>query len=236
MSWDTAALHAAMPFTALLGATAVAVSARTRCGCGSTWDAERCTAGGVLHGGALMGLADAAGGLCAFLNLPDGASGTATISSATNFLRGVRGRARRGGGTAVPGRAHGGRGRDRGAGRGRSRRRQGHPDAGCTAVLIGAVIGRHDLLVRPQVAAADGRPPAGDVQGARQTRPHAPRRPWRPPGPRARGPSRCRAPRWPPRAAAPSSAATRRVAAAVSSARATGSRSSVPGSTEVRAT
>ena len=28
--------------------------------------------GGVLHGGALMGLADSVGGFCAFLNLPDG--------------------------------------------------------------------------------------------------------------------------------------------------------------------
>lgn len=82
-------LHAAMPFTALLGATvdtAGADEVRLRLG----WDADRCTAGGLLHGGALMGLADAAGGLCAFLNLPDGATGTATISSATNFLRGVR--------------------------------------------------------------------------------------------------------------------------------------------------
>ena len=90
MSWDTAALHAAMPFTALLGVTAVDVAAaevRLRL----PWHADRCTAGGMLHGGALMGLADAAGGLCAFLNLPEGATGTATISSATNFLRGVRG-------------------------------------------------------------------------------------------------------------------------------------------------
>ncbi len=89
MTWNTAALHAAMPFTALLGASAVAVApgeVRLRLG----WDASRCTAGGLLHGGALMGLADAAGGLCAFLNLPEGASGTATIGSATNFLRGVR--------------------------------------------------------------------------------------------------------------------------------------------------
>jgi uncharacterized protein (TIGR00369 family) len=37
-----------------------------------------------------MGLADSAGGLCAFLNLPDGASGTATIQSGTSFLRPVR--------------------------------------------------------------------------------------------------------------------------------------------------
>jgi uncharacterized protein (TIGR00369 family) len=88
-SWDTAALHAAMPFTALLGATVDAVApAQVRLRL--EWDAARCTAGGLLHGGALMGLADAAGGLCAFLNLPEGASGTATISSATIFLRGVR--------------------------------------------------------------------------------------------------------------------------------------------------
>ena len=79
-----------MPFTALLGATVVDVApaeVRLRL----AWTPTRCTAGGMLHGGALMGLADAAGGLCAFLNLPEGATGTATISSATNFLRGVRG-------------------------------------------------------------------------------------------------------------------------------------------------
>lgn len=82
-------LHGAMPFTALLGATALAVGpaeVRLRL----DWAPERCTAGGNLHGGALMGLADAAGGLCAYLNLPEGASSTATISSAVNFLRAVR--------------------------------------------------------------------------------------------------------------------------------------------------
>lgn len=86
---DTAALHATMPFTALLGATALGAGpdeVRLRL----DWDPTRCTAGGLLHGGALMALADSAGGLCAFLNLPEGATGTATISSATNFLRGIR--------------------------------------------------------------------------------------------------------------------------------------------------
>ena len=78
-----------MPFTALLGATVVDV-APTEVRLRSAWTVERCTAGGMLHGGALMGLADAAGGLCAFLNLPEGATGTVTISSATNFLRAVR--------------------------------------------------------------------------------------------------------------------------------------------------
>jgi 1,4-dihydroxy-2-naphthoyl-CoA hydrolase len=54
------------------------------------WAEERCTAGGILHGGALMGFADTLGGLCAFLNLPEGAT-TATIESKTNFFRAVRG-------------------------------------------------------------------------------------------------------------------------------------------------
>ena len=45
---------------------------------------------GVMHGGALIALADNCGGVCAFLNLPAGARGTATIESKTNFLRAVR--------------------------------------------------------------------------------------------------------------------------------------------------
>ena len=51
---------------------------------------ELCTAGGLLHGGALMALADSAGAAVAFLNLPGGAQGTATISSSTSFLGAVR--------------------------------------------------------------------------------------------------------------------------------------------------
>jgi 1,4-dihydroxy-2-naphthoyl-CoA hydrolase len=53
------------------------------------WAPELCTAGGVLHGGVLMALADSAGATCAFLNLPAGAR-TATIESKTNFLGAVR--------------------------------------------------------------------------------------------------------------------------------------------------
>lgn len=53
------------------------------------WDQQRCTAGGVLHGGALMTLADSLGALCAFLNVPSGAS-TTTVESATRFFRAVR--------------------------------------------------------------------------------------------------------------------------------------------------
>jgi uncharacterized protein (TIGR00369 family) len=53
------------------------------------WAPELCTAAGVLHGGVLMALADSAGGVCAFLNLPPGAT-TATIESKTNFFGAVR--------------------------------------------------------------------------------------------------------------------------------------------------
>jgi uncharacterized protein (TIGR00369 family) len=54
------------------------------------WAPELCTSGGLLHGGVVMALADSAGGACAFLNLPEGSTGTATIESKTNFLAGVK--------------------------------------------------------------------------------------------------------------------------------------------------
>jgi 1,4-dihydroxy-2-naphthoyl-CoA hydrolase len=81
----------AMPFARLLGIEVVSASpdeVRARL----DWDESRCTAGGILHGGAMMGLADSAGGLCAFLNLPDGATATATIESKSNFFRPVSAR------------------------------------------------------------------------------------------------------------------------------------------------
>ena len=54
------------------------------------WAPQLCTAGGVLHGGVIMALADSAGGACALLNLPAGASGTTTIESKTNFFGTIR--------------------------------------------------------------------------------------------------------------------------------------------------
>jgi uncharacterized protein (TIGR00369 family) len=82
-------LRDAMPFAALVGielleATPQLVRGRL------DWSPERCTAGGLMHGAAVMTLADSCGGLCAFLNLPEGATGTSTIESKTNFLRAVR--------------------------------------------------------------------------------------------------------------------------------------------------
>jgi 1,4-dihydroxy-2-naphthoyl-CoA hydrolase len=53
------------------------------------WAPDRCTAGGVLHGGVLMTLADSVGAVCAYLNLPAGAT-TSTVESKTNFFRAVR--------------------------------------------------------------------------------------------------------------------------------------------------
>jgi uncharacterized protein (TIGR00369 family) len=89
MNSVTEQLRAAMPFGELLGIEVVAASGeevRARL----AWADELCTAGGILHGGALMGLADSAGGFCAFLNLPEDATGTATIESKTNFFAPVR--------------------------------------------------------------------------------------------------------------------------------------------------
>jgi uncharacterized protein (TIGR00369 family) len=83
-----AELAAAVPFGETLGV--VLESAEPAAVAGSmAWAPHRCTAGGILHGGALMGLADNLGGICAYLNLPDGAT-TSTIESKTNFFRGVR--------------------------------------------------------------------------------------------------------------------------------------------------
>jgi uncharacterized protein (TIGR00369 family) len=77
-----------MPFASLIGAELTEVSPELVRG-RMEWAPERCTAGGLLHGGALMALADGCGGVCAFFNLPEGAVGTATIESKTNFMRGV---------------------------------------------------------------------------------------------------------------------------------------------------
>jgi uncharacterized protein (TIGR00369 family) len=78
-----------MPFAARIGLVLDSAAAQQVTG-RLAWAAELCTAGGVLHGGALISVADSLGGLCAYLNLPPG-TGTATISSSTNFLRPVRG-------------------------------------------------------------------------------------------------------------------------------------------------
>ena len=85
----TATARASMPLAELLGVEVMSASTE-KVLARLPWEERLCTAGGVLHGGALMSLADAAGALCAFLNLPEGSTGTATIESKTNFFRAVR--------------------------------------------------------------------------------------------------------------------------------------------------
>lgn len=81
-------MREAMPYLALLDieiVTNTAEEVRLK----MAWREELCTTLGIMHGGAIMSLADTAGAMCAFLNLPEGA-GTTTIESKTNFLRAVR--------------------------------------------------------------------------------------------------------------------------------------------------
>jgi 1,4-dihydroxy-2-naphthoyl-CoA hydrolase len=51
-----------------------------------TVEERLCTVGGILHGGAIMALADTLGGVGAFLNLPPDTR-TSTVESKTNFFR-----------------------------------------------------------------------------------------------------------------------------------------------------
>lgn len=75
-----------MPFAGLIGLKVVSNAADQSVAI-AEWAPERCTVGTALHGGFLMALADSMGAVCAVANLPEGAAGTSTIESKTNFLR-----------------------------------------------------------------------------------------------------------------------------------------------------
>lgn len=77
-----------MPFAGMLGIVFVRYEA-TEVRARMAWAPGLCTADDVMHGGAIMSLADTAGAGCSFLNLPPGA-GTTTIESKTNLMRAVR--------------------------------------------------------------------------------------------------------------------------------------------------
>jgi 1,4-dihydroxy-2-naphthoyl-CoA hydrolase len=85
---DLAELLASMPFALQVG---VVISRADRDAVVGhlDWAPERCTVGGLLHGGALMTLADSLGAVAAYLHLPEGAD-TATVSSSTALLRSAR--------------------------------------------------------------------------------------------------------------------------------------------------
>ncbi|MEO6955815.1 MAG: PaaI family thioesterase, partial [Antricoccus sp.] len=87
MAMSTADLHQNVPFSATLGLEMIdpdpaALQLRL------PHREAVCRSGGMLHGGALMSLADVAGAVCASLNAPEG-SDTATVDSTTHFLRPV---------------------------------------------------------------------------------------------------------------------------------------------------
>jgi 1,4-dihydroxy-2-naphthoyl-CoA hydrolase len=87
MATDLESLAALMPFAADLGIR-LEDATPDRVVAVLPWAARLCTTGGLLHGGALMTLADSAGALVAYLGLPEGAS-TATLTSTTQLFRPV---------------------------------------------------------------------------------------------------------------------------------------------------
>ncbi len=85
---DPEALREMIPFAAAIGIELLETGPELVSG-RLPWSPQRTTTGDVMHGGAIMALADTCGGVCAFLNLPEGAHATATIESKTNFLRAI---------------------------------------------------------------------------------------------------------------------------------------------------
>src|SRR6266516_839032 len=79
---ELATVWSTMPFAGTIGSELLEADA-SRVLAQVAWDESRCTAGGMLHGGVLMSLADSAAAVCAFLNLPEGANGTTTVESKT---------------------------------------------------------------------------------------------------------------------------------------------------------
>ncbi|MFZ5670255.1 MAG: PaaI family thioesterase [Pseudomonadota bacterium] len=79
MTFDLSAL----PFAALMGVEIVAAT-KDRVEGRLTVREDLCTAGGILHGGAIMAFADSLGAVGAFLNLEGGR--TTTLESKTNFI------------------------------------------------------------------------------------------------------------------------------------------------------
>lgn len=77
-----------LPFAKLMGIEILEVSP-DRVRAALTVREEHCTVPPTLHGGAMMALADTLGGIAAFVNLPEGANGTTTVESKTNFLGGA---------------------------------------------------------------------------------------------------------------------------------------------------
>ncbi|MEQ8400678.1 MAG: PaaI family thioesterase [Roseitalea porphyridii] len=90
----------AMPFARLLGLEVTDATPEKVVGT-ITVRAELCTIGESAHGGTLMAFADCLAAIGAHLDRPEGAAGTITIESKTNFLARAASGARLSG-TALP--------------------------------------------------------------------------------------------------------------------------------------
>ena len=74
-----------MPFSRALGLNMIS-SEKDRVAAELVVSEALCTTGRIMHGGAVMAVADSLGAIGAFLNLPEGHKATTTIESKTNFL------------------------------------------------------------------------------------------------------------------------------------------------------
>ncbi|MEO1043895.1 MAG: PaaI family thioesterase [Pseudomonadota bacterium] len=82
---DNANLADAMPLARLLGVAVSRAGPQEIIGTLHVRE-DLCTAGDGVHGGTVMAFADSLAAIGAFLNLPEGATGTTTIESKTNFV------------------------------------------------------------------------------------------------------------------------------------------------------
>ena len=144
---DTAAtemIHSLVPLCVTLGITADAAGPNEVV-LSLDWAPNLCTGNDVLHGGIVMALADSSGAVCAFLNLPEGAGGTATIESKTNFFRPL---------TMRGGTARGGSGPPGAATRSGTVKAQSHP----------LHIGKRVIVVETEIRGDDGKLAAKTIQ------------------------------------------------------------------------
>lgn len=85
MSDETAATSAPIPFAKLIGVKPIEMG-KDRIVASMEVRPELCNPMQGLHGGAAMAFADTLGAMGAWRNLPDGAGGTTTLESKTNFI------------------------------------------------------------------------------------------------------------------------------------------------------
>lgn len=78
-----------IPFAGVLGID-VTLSEKDRIEARMLVRPDMCNPVRVLHGGAIMSFADTLGAMGASMNLPEGAAGTTTLESKTNFIGSAR--------------------------------------------------------------------------------------------------------------------------------------------------